>query len=384
MFNRALSLPKVPGRSFYLWGPRQTGKSSLLAALYPQAKRIDLLNTELRVRYTREPQLLRMECQKLLRDSLVVIDEVQLVPDLLNEVHWLIENQSINFALCGSSARKLRKSSVNLLGGRALRYEMHGLVSEEIGEGYDLLKLLNIGYLPALYNEADATRLLDAYIADYLQIEIAAEGIVRNLPSFASFLQAVALADTELVKYSNIASECGVSAPTAKEYYQILVDTLVGRFLPAYQPRAKRRIKHAPKFYLFDVGIVNQLARRGIIQEKSQLIGKAFENWVYHELAAYKAYRSPNIDLTYLYLSPEQEVDFFINDGDLAIEAKAVNEVQSKHLKVFRSELLQKVKIKKKILVSLDGISRTSEDGVLLLNYKDFTKQLWSEELITT
>lgn len=382
MYQRALILPIPPTRSFYLWGPRQAGKSSLLAQRYLDAKRIDLLNTEMRVRYTREPQLLRMECRLLPAKTFIIIDEIQLVPELLNEVHWLIENQALNFILCGSSARKLKKGSVNLLGGRALRYELHGLVSNEIGSDYDLLKLLNTGYLPALYLESDPKPILDAYIADYLQIEIAAEGLVRNLPSFANFLQSAAICDTELVNYSNIASECGVSAPTAKEYYQILVDTLIGQFLPAHQPRAKRRIKHSPKFYLFDVGVVNQLARRGHIQEKSQLIGKAFENWVYHELAAYRAYRNTSLEISYLYLSPEQEVDFLINGGDLAIEAKAISQVQSKHLKVFRSELFSKVKLGKKVLVSMDSISRITEDGIVLLSYRDFTTQLWQGELI--
>ena len=180
----------------------------------------------------------------------------------------------------------MRRGAANLLGGRAVRYELRGLTAGELGAAFDLDRMLNHGYLPRIYQAARPRRLLDAYIADYLREEVAAEGLVRNLPAFSGFLDAAALSDGEIVNFSNIARECGVSSPTAKAYFAILDDTLLGRWLNAYRKRRKRRVIGAPKFYFADVGAVNRLARRGELTPGSQLYGKAFENWVFHELSA--------------------------------------------------------------------------------------------------
>ena len=188
-------------------------------------------------------------------------------------------------------ARKVRRGAANLLGGRAIRYEMRGLTSGELGNDFDLDRMLNHGYLPRIYEASRPRRLLDAYIADYLREEIAAEGLVRNLTAFADFLDAAALSDGEMVNFTNIARECSVSSPTAKGYFGILEDTLLGKWLPAYRKRRKRRVIGAPKFYFADVGVVNRLARRGEMSPGSQLYGKAFENWVFHELSAFISYR---------------------------------------------------------------------------------------------
>lgn len=258
MLSRKVPLPEPPEYSFFLWGPRQIGKSSLLRDRYPSAAYRDLLITEVYLRYLQNPGLLREEFASAPPGRFVILDEIQKVPALLDEVHWLIENRGIHFGLCGSSARKVRRGHANLLGGRAVRVEMFGLVSAEIGEDFDLTRALNQGNLPKHYLSRDlhAKRLLNAYVQDYLTQEVAAEGLVRNLPSFADFLRAAALSDSEVINYTNIARDCGVSAPSVKEYFQILVDTLLGRFLPAYTRKAKRRSIQAPKFYFSSVGVV--------------------------------------------------------------------------------------------------------------------------------
>jgi len=299
MLQRSLSLPASPKESFFLWGARQVGKSSLLHARYPTARRIDLLLTEEFVRYTERPGLLRDELRDEPRGTLTIIDEVQKVPALLDEVHWLIENRKLVFALCGSSARKLRRGHANLLGGRAERYELSGLVSEGLGPPADLVRMAIRGVLPRHYLSESPARLMRAYVDDYLKEEIAAEALVRNLPAFSGFLRAAAIGDTEPVNFTNIARECGVSSPTVKEYYRILVDTLMGRFLPAYTRRPKRRVIQAPKFYFSDVGVVSQLAKRGVVATGSELFGKALENLVHHELCAYREYRTRSWDLSY-------------------------------------------------------------------------------------
>ena len=205
---------------------------------------------------------------------------MQKVPALLDEVHWLHEHRKIRFALCGSSARKVRRGAANLLGGRAVRYELHGLTAAEIGKDVDLVRLLNHGYLPTHYESDRPERLLASYVGDYLKEEVAAEGLVRNLPVFSAFLNAAALSDGDLVNFANIARDCGVSGHTVKGHFGILEDTLLGRWLPAYTKRPKRRVVAAPKFYFSDVGVVNHLARRGRMQPGGELFGKAFENWV--------------------------------------------------------------------------------------------------------
>ena len=196
----------------------------------------------------------------------------------------------MRFALCGSSARKVRRGAANLLGGRAVRYELFGLTAAELGREFDLDRLLNHGYLPALYGSERPERLLASYVGDYLKEEVAAEGLVRNLPVFSAFLDAAALSDGDLVNFSNIARDCGVSGPTVKGHFGILEDTLLGRWLPGYTKRPKRRVIASPKFYFSDVGVVNQLAPARHDPAGGELYGKAFENWVFHELVAANAY----------------------------------------------------------------------------------------------
>jgi predicted AAA+ superfamily ATPase len=381
MFKRLIALPPPGAETFFLWGPRQTGKSTLLRAVYPEAKRIDLLKAEEFRRYLERPELLREETFAAEAMRFVVIDEVQKVPQLLDEVHWLLENRGIHFALCGSSARKVKRGEANLLGGRALRYELFGLTAAEIGEAFDLTRLLNHGYLPRHYLSEQPARLLNSYVADYLKEEVAAEGLVRNLPAFSAFLNIAALSDTELVNFSTMARDCGVSSPTVRGYFEILEDTLLGRWLPAYRRRPKRRVIAAPKFYFQDVGVVNFLARRGGLEPRSELYGKAFENWIFHELSAYSVYRERFAELSYWRLASGIEVDFIVNAMEVAVEAKAAAKVTSDHLKGLRELKVDHPRLEKRLVVCLEARERKTEDGIWILPYRAFISRLWKGEL---
>jgi predicted AAA+ superfamily ATPase len=382
MFRRALPLPPRPSETFFLWGPRQTGKSTLLKSLYPDAVWIDLLKTDEQVRYVSRPALLREELEAEPADRLIVIDEVQKAPGLLDEVHWLIENRNRVFALSGSSARKVRRSHANLLGGRAVRYEMFGLTSSEIGSEFDLVRALNHGLLPRHYLSSTPERLLRSYVNDYLKEEVLAEGLSRNLPAFTTFLAAAALSDGELVSFATIARECGVSAPAVKGWFDVLVDTLLGDFLPAFTKRPKRRVIGAPKFYFADVGVVNHLAKRGRMEPGSALFGKAFESWVRHELRAYSSYRERFFDLSYWRLASGIEVDFVVDDMVAAVEAKATPRVKSDDLNGLRQIRIDHPKLKERFVVSLEPKARVTEDGIVVLPWRVFVERLWGDELI--
>ncbi len=285
-YKRQLQFPDKLKHSFFLWGLQQTGKTTLLKQKYPHAFRIDLLKTDELMLFLQQPSRLREHVIHLPKDQPIVIDEIQKAPTLLDEVHYLIQEENRQFVLCGSSARKVRRGHANLLGGRALRYELLGSSATEIGGKFDLERLVNTGPLPNHYDHENHRLALRSYVDDYLREEILQEGLVRNLPVFSDFLRAAALGDTGIVNLSNIARESGVAASTVRDHYQILVDTMLGAFLPAYTVRPKRRTVKAAKFYFRDLGVVNHLARRGSINPGSELFGYAFENWLFHELSS--------------------------------------------------------------------------------------------------
>jgi len=383
MFRRDLALPESGVETFFLWGPRQTGKSTLLRATYGQSRWVDLLKAEEFRRYLARPELLRqeLEAEPPAPGEQIVIDEIQKVPALLDEVHWLMENHGLHFALCGSSARKVKRGAANLLGGRAMRYELHGLTANELGRDFDLDRMLNHGYLPRIYEASRPRRMLDAYIADYLKEEVAAEGLVRNLPVFSDFLDVAALSDGELVNFSNIARECGVSSHTIKSHFQILEDTLLARWLPAYRKRPKRRVIRAPKFYLVDVGVVNRLARRGELRPGSELYGKAFENWVFHELSAFVSYRAFDGELSYWRLASGIEVDFVLGDMQIAIEAKSSDRITRDHLQGLRHLVEDHPRVKQRIVVCREPRARKTDDGIEILPAAAFVRKLWAGDL---
>jgi len=379
MYTRLQTFKGLGSESCFLWGPRQSGKSTLLKTLFPNSPYYDLLLSDEFERLNRKPSLLREELMALHGKAPVIIDEVQKIPQLLNEIQWLIVNKKIQFILSGSSARKLKRGGGNLLGGRALRYELFPLVSREI-PNFDLLRALNHGLLPRHYQAEHPERMSRSYIGDYLKEEIAAEALTRNVPAFARFLEAASFSNGEVVNFTNIARECGVSGPTVKEYFQILVDTLLARFVPAFQKKPKRRIIQAPKFYLFDVGIANALLKRGIISAGSEIFGRAFEHFILQEIIAHSHYSGLEYPISYWRTASGIEVDFILGDREVALEVKGVAEVHSHHLRGMRA-FSEEYKPKKAIVVSLDAKPRVV-DGITIVPWGVFLRGLWAGSIM--
>jgi predicted AAA+ superfamily ATPase len=341
MFKRILTLEDSRQDSLFLWGARQTGKSTLLKELFPEAPYYDLLLNDVFIKLKLHPEKLRQECEMLPSETVVIIDEVQKLPELLDEVHWLISNKNIHFILCGSSARKLMRCGANLLGGRALRETLFPLVSAEIPD-FDLMRALNNGMLPRHYSVADARRRIQSYVGDYLQQEIIQEAIVRNLNSFTRFLQVAAISDTCIVNYNRIAEDCGVSSKTVKEYFAILQETLIGFFVPSYSKVMKRRVIQSPKFYYFDVSLPNYMLDRMPLKPMTVEFGMAFEHFIMQEIHAYLGYSHSSKELSYWHtLDNRYEVDAIIGNAEVAIEIKSGRDVESrdtKGLKAFLEE----------------------------------------------
>ncbi|MCW5588224.1 MAG: ATP-binding protein [Legionellales bacterium] len=335
-FNRYLTLDLPQGQSAFLWGARKTGKSFFLKHSFPQSQYYDLLKTEEYWRFLNEPQTLRAEILALPPEKQrypIIIDEVQKIPQLLNEVHWLIENSNAYFILCGSSARKLKKEGANMLGGRAWRYEFYPLVYPEI-PNFDLLRALNQGLIPSHYLATHWHKTIKSYIYDYLTEEIKAEGLTRNLTAFSRFLELAAYSNGEIINFSNIARDCGIDSKTVKEYYHILEDTLLGYFLQPYFHRKKRDhipVK-TPKFYLFDVGVVNGLCKRKIMELKGAQAGAMFEHYIFNEILAYRGLNDLDFTINYWRTQTGQEVDFILDDGEIAIEVKIAESIHKTDL----------------------------------------------------
>lgn len=384
MYKRLLDLSLTSRESCFLWGPRQTGKSTLLKALFPKAMYYDLLLSDQYRRLISDPSLLRQEIDALgltgeNQKFPVIIDEVQKIPEILDEVHWLIENRKLRFVLCGSSPRKLRRSSGRLLGGRAVRYQLFPLVFPEIPD-FSLIKTLNDGLLPRHYLSQNAEKLLEAYVGDYLKEEIVAEAATRNIPAFSRFLEVAAFSNSEIINFNNIASECGVSSPTVKGYFQIFVDTLLGSWLPAFRKKVKRRLISSPKFIFFDVGIVSHLTRRGKIALGSELFGRAFEHFITLEVIAHSKYSNLNYPIEYWRTASQFEVDLILGKGEVAIEIKSSALAKDRHLKGLRA--FKEEHKSRYILVSQDPHPRKTNDGILILPWKDFLTQLWQNDII--
>lgn len=379
MYIRRQKFIGSDNESIFFWGARQTGKSTLLKTLFPDSLCFDLLLSSEYERFLRNPSLLREIIPGTEVPGPVIIDEIQKIPSLLNEVHWLIENKKIRFILCGSSPMKILRSGGNLLGGRAIRYELYPLVSAEIPD-FDLLKALNNGLIPRHYLAGKSDKLISGYIGNYLRDEIASEARIRNIPSFSRFLEAAAFSNGEMVNFTNIAAESGVSSPTVREYFQILEDTMTGRFLQSYQKKPKRRVISAPRFYFFDVGIAGYLIKRGKIAIGSEAFGKAFEHLIYHELYSYSHYSDKNFPIFYWRTASQIEVDFILGDHEVAVEVKSTNMVNPRHLKGLKS-FSEEYKVKKLIIVSTDPYPRKI-DNITVLPWKTFLEQLWVGEII--
>lgn len=377
-FDRILTISLPKNKSAFLWGPRKVGKSYWLNQHYPDDIFIDFLKTNVFADYISKPSLLRERYADT--SQRIIIDEVQMVPDILNEVHWLIENKHISFILSGSSARKLRRHHANLLGGRAWRYTMHPLCYPEL-KTIDIEKVVITGLLPDHYLSPEPLHELRSYIADYLKVEIAQEAVVQNIPAFAEFLHVAALTNAEILNYTNVARECGVSAKVVRHYFQILEDTLLGFRLPPWKKVLDRRLIETEKFYFFDVGVSNYLARRQP-QFRTPEFGKSFEHFVAMELFAYKAYKNPELDITFWRTTSGMEVDFILNDMEVAIEIKAsqrVHDSDARALKILQEEN----KVKKCILVSFESEPKILAKNIHCLPWEIFLTQLWGGEIIS-
>jgi predicted AAA+ superfamily ATPase len=351
----------------------------LLKYLFPDAIWFDLLMSDVFRRYQSNPKQFREVILASPLKSIVIVDEIQKIPELLDEIHWLMVNHQVKFILSGSSPRKIIRSGANLLGGRALRYELYPLIQSEIPE-FDLLKALNNGFLPKHYLAENPKKLLDAYIGNYLKDEIIGEAKIRNINAFTQFLESAAFSNGEMVNYTNIAADCGVSSVTVKEYFQILEDTLIGRFVPTFQKKPKRRVMQAPKFYYFDVGVANSLLKRGKIEMGSEAFGNSFEHFIYQELYAHSKYSDLNYLISYWRTSSQIEVDFILGDHEVAVEVKGTNNIQTRHLKGLQS-FSEEYAVKKLIIVSNDPLERKI-GTITIMPWKVFLTQLWAGEII--
>ncbi len=379
MFIRKQVFEGAGKESLFLWGARQTGKSTLLKSLFPEAIWFDLLKSDVFIRYQNSPSQFREAILATPSNNLVIVDEIQKIPALLDEIHWLIENHQTRFILSGSSARRILRSGANLLGGRALRYELYPLIEAEIPD-FNLLKALNNGLLPRHYLAENPQKMIEAYIGNYLKDEIIAEAKIRNINAFSQFLETAAFSNGEIVNQTNIAAECGVSATTVKAYFQILEDTLIGRFLPSFQKKPKRRVIHSPKFYYFDIGIANYLLKRGKIEIGSEAFGNSFEHFIYQELFAHSKYSNLNYAISYWRTTSQIEVDFILGDHQVAIEVKGTDNVQTRHIKGLK-QFSEEYTVKKLIIVSNDPLERLI-GNVSVLPWKRFLEKLWAGEII--
>jgi uncharacterized protein len=368
-----LNLPR--GKSAFLWGPRKVGKTYWISHSLKDVEIIDLLKTDVFTDYISRPALLRERYQN--HKGLIVIDEVQKVPSILDEVQWLIENRNLSFLLTGSSARKLRRGHANLLGGRAWRRTMTPLSYMEV-TGFDLERIMSSGMLPSHYLSPAPIEDLRAYVADYLKEEIIAEALTQNIPAFSEFMRVAAITSSELINYVNIARETGVSHKVIRTYFDILEDTYLGFRIPPWRKSKNRRLIATEKFYLFDVGVANYLARR---QPKigSAEFGKAFEHFILMELKAYQAYRNPEMQISFWRTSTGGEVDFILGDKDLALEIKGSVRIHESDIKTIQA-LLEDGPVKKCCIVCLEKQPRFLTDDIEAIPWQLFIERLWQGE----
>jgi uncharacterized protein len=380
MYQRNFNLDILENSSFFLWGARQTGKSTLLKTAFPNSLLFDLLKSDVYRRFLNYPEQFREIVIATNPTSPIIVDEIQKLPILLDEVHWLIENYKYQFILTGSSPRKILRQGANLLGGRAKRCELYPLSYSEI-PNFDLIKALNHGLIPNHYDAKKVEPLLSAYIGSYLQDEIVAETRIRQVDIFSKFLNQVGLCNGEIINYTNIANDCGIKSYAIKEYFTILEETMIGNFVNAYQLKPKRRVVNAPKFYLFDIGVANFLNNRKNIENKSFDFGFAFEHFIYLELKAYSQYSGKHFKISYWRTSSQFEVDFILGENEVAIEVKSADNIQPKHLKglkAFNEEYI----VKKNIIVCQEAYPRLIENAILIQPWKLFLNNLWAGEVI--
>jgi predicted AAA+ superfamily ATPase len=379
MYQRQIDLNALlKKKSLFLFGARSTGKSFWIRkTLDSKTMSIDLLNSDLYMRLTESPSLLG---KMILAENKkqIVIDEIQRIPELLNEIHKLIEEKGLRFLMTGSSARKLKRTHANMLGGRATMAHFFPLSFSEIPK-FNLQKYLTYGGLPRVYSSKDPLNELDSYLSTYIEQEIKIEANIRNLPPFHRFLKTAALCNAELLNYANISNDTGVPASTVKEYYSVLEDSLIGYLLEPWTESKKRKAIQTSKFYFFDPGVCHYIAGINSLDRNSDLWGKSFEHFILMELKAYISYRQKRHKIFFWRSVNKQEVDFIVGDK-IAIEVKSTKKVSSKHFAGL-SALHEEGKIEKFFLISDDPINRREEDFINVIHWEDFLKRLWSNKL---
>ena len=364
-------------RSCFLFGPRQTGKSTLIRHQLADVRTYNLLDPTLFIRLSRNPALIREALAP--QTEIIVIDEIQKMPALLNEVQLMIEEHGVRFFLTGSSARTLRRKGVNLLGGRARSRVLHPFVSAELGDHFRLERALEFGLLPSVYFSDAPAEDLAAYSGDYLKEEVAAEALVRNIGAFSRFLEVAALSHGRMINFAQIASDAQVPASTVREYYGILEDTFIAHEVPAYTETRKRKAVSTSKYYLFDVGLARHLqGRRGLPLGTAEY-GEAFESFVLQEIKGFCDYHL--LDPPRYWRSKSQfEVDFVV--GELAVEVKAKKAVSHRDLRGLRA-LREENRLSHYVLVSLEPMARRV-DGIDILPWREFLTRLWAGEWLTS
>jgi predicted AAA+ superfamily ATPase len=331
---------KLPSRSFFLFGPRGTGKTTWLKTNFPDAIYLDLLESELFNDLLAQPQRLEKYIPAQFKNW-IIIDEVQRVPELLQEVHRLIENRKLKFILTGSSARKIRRKGVNLLAGRALTYRFYPLTAAEIGNDFRLKHAVQYGGLPTAWNENQPEKYLESYVATYLREEIQQEGLTRNLAAFSRFLEVASFSQGQVLNISEVARECNIHRKVAESYFAILEDLMIGERLPAFTKRSKRRLQVHDKFYFFDTGVYRTLRPQGPLDRPEEVEGVALETLVFHELKAINDYLELGYKLHYWRTPLQHEVDFILYGKKTitAIEVKRTGKINTSDLRNMRAFL---------------------------------------------
>ena len=375
---------RLEKKSLFLFGPRQTGKSSYIKNQLAEPRLSwTLLDSELYRDLSVRPSLLKNTLRaKGINEGVVVLDEIQRLPDLLNEVHILIEETDIHFLLTGSSARKLKKKGVNLLGGRAARLNFHSLVWPEIKDlDISIDRIFRSGLLPAAFSGDDYESFLSDYVGLYVREEIEAEREVRNLPPFWEFLRIAATESGEIINYENVARDVGISGVCVREWYRILVDTLIGSEVPPYRKTKIRKPNASSKFYLFDVGVARKLQRLSAIEEGTAEFGRYLENYIAMEIRSYLDYSGlDKKGLSYWHAQSGQEVDFIIKEK-IAVDVKAAKRVSARDLKGLKA-LMEEGLMEKYILVCREDYPQLLDNGILILPYRDFLSDLWDGKII--
>ena len=375
---------RLEKKSLFLFGPRQTGKSSYIKNQLAEPRLSwTLLDSELYRDLSVRPSLLKNTLRaKGINEGVVVLDEIQRLPDLLNEVHILIEETDIHFLLTGSSARKLKKKGVNLLGGRAARLNFHSLVWPEIKDlDISIDRIFRSGLLPAAFSGDDYESFLSDYVGLYVREEIEAEREVRNLPPFWEFLRIAATESGEIINYENVARDVGISGVCVREWYRILVDTLIGSEVPPYRKTKIRKPNASSKFYLFDVGVARKLQGLSAIEEGTAEFGRYLENYIAMEIRSYLDYSGLDREgLSYWHAQSGQEVDFIIKEK-IAVDVKAAKRVSARDLKGLKA-LMEEGLMEKYILVCREDYPQLLDNGILILPYRDFLSDLWDGKII--